>query len=96
MAVITELDRDSLEQIAESNCEVVGGPEYGEGAVERLKSRKNLRIMVISNMANLREFVGSRVVDFKSLMDGGVVVQWSASCRAQVGPLAWRLRVRAS
>lgn len=77
VAVNRELDLATAERIAESYCEVVVAPGYAEGAVDRLKTRKNLRIMVISNIDKLRDFVGTRVVEFKSLIDGGVVVQWS-------------------
>jgi phosphoribosylaminoimidazolecarboxamide formyltransferase/IMP cyclohydrolase len=40
-------------------------------------TKKNLRVMQINNMARLSDFVAQRVVDFKSLMDGGIVAQWS-------------------
>ncbi len=39
--------------------------------------KKNLRVMKIGNMDNLKQWVGERVLDFKSLIDGGVVVQMS-------------------
>jgi len=77
VAVNGELDLPTAEQIADSYSEVVIAPEYAEGTVERLAARKNLRIMRIANMSRLREFAGARFVDFKSLIDGGLVVQWS-------------------
>jgi phosphoribosylaminoimidazolecarboxamide formyltransferase/IMP cyclohydrolase len=33
--------------------------------------------MRIGNMARLQDYVGQRFVDFKSLIDGGIVAQWS-------------------
>src|SRR5208337_1221908 len=36
---------------------------------------KNLRVMRIARMDRLQSFVGVPYVDFKSLMDGGIVVQ---------------------
>jgi len=33
--------------------------------------------MRIADIERLQSFIGERVVDFKSLMDGGVIVQWS-------------------
>jgi phosphoribosylaminoimidazolecarboxamide formyltransferase/IMP cyclohydrolase len=33
--------------------------------------------MRIENMTRLSEYVGQRFIDFKSLIDGGMVVQWS-------------------
>jgi phosphoribosylaminoimidazolecarboxamide formyltransferase/IMP cyclohydrolase len=36
---------------------------------------KNLRVMRISNMVGLESFVGVHYVDFKSLIDGGIIAQ---------------------
>ena len=33
--------------------------------------------MKIENMERLETFIGEPVLDFKSMMDGGVIVQWS-------------------
>lgn len=77
VAVNRELDMATAELVAESYSEVVLAPEFAPGTVARLASRKNLRIIRISNMARLREFVGAPVVEFKSLIDGGLIVQWS-------------------
>ena len=33
--------------------------------------------MRIGNMARLQDYVGQPFVDFKSLIDGGIIVQWS-------------------
>jgi phosphoribosylaminoimidazolecarboxamide formyltransferase/IMP cyclohydrolase len=77
IAVNRELDRDTAELIARQYCEVVAAPEYAAGVPEILARRKNLRVMRIGNMARLKDFAGERVVDFKSLMDGGLIAQWS-------------------
>ena len=77
VAVNRELDLATADQIASSYSEVVVAPGYAPGTVERLSGRKNLRIMEIGNMERLREFVGTNVAEFKSLIDGGLVVQWS-------------------
>jgi phosphoribosylaminoimidazolecarboxamide formyltransferase / IMP cyclohydrolase len=77
VALNREVDRLTAEQIAASYSEVVVAPEYAEGTVEILAGRKNLRIMRIGSMSALEQFVGTRVVDFKSLIDGAVVAQWS-------------------
>ena len=47
--------------------------------------KKNLRVMRIGNMARLSEYAAKRVVDFKSLIDGGVVAQGSFSPLARKG-----------
>jgi len=72
-----EVDRETAELVAENYAEVVAAPEYAQGTVEILGRRKNLRIMRIAAMSRLREYTGLRFVDFKSLMDGGVIAQWS-------------------
>jgi phosphoribosylaminoimidazolecarboxamide formyltransferase/IMP cyclohydrolase len=77
VALNREVDRETAELIAQSYSEVVVAPEYGEGVMDILKGRKNLRIMRIGNMSRLNEYVGVKFVDFKSLIDGGVIVQWS-------------------
>ena len=56
---------------------MVAAPEYEEGAVEILRKRKNLRIIRIKRIDKLEEYWGKRVVEFKSLMDGGIIVQQS-------------------
>ena len=65
------------EAISKEYFEVVAAPEYEEGAVEILKKRKNLRIIRIRRIDKLEEYWGKRVVEFKSLIDGGIIVQQS-------------------
>jgi len=71
------VDRSTAEAIANQYAEVVVAPEYEEGALEVLKKHKNLRIMKIENMRRLEEWSTLRFVDFKSLVDGGIIVQLS-------------------
>jgi phosphoribosylaminoimidazolecarboxamide formyltransferase/IMP cyclohydrolase len=77
IAINRELDRETAELIAEQYCEVVAAPAFAEGALDILARRKNLRVMRIANMQRLHEFVGARAVEFKTLIDGGIVAQWS-------------------
>jgi phosphoribosylaminoimidazolecarboxamide formyltransferase/IMP cyclohydrolase len=42
-----------------------------------LGKRKNLRVIRIDNINRLENFAGQRFVEFKSLIDGGHIVQWS-------------------
>jgi phosphoribosylaminoimidazolecarboxamide formyltransferase/IMP cyclohydrolase len=72
------VDKAAAKLISENYLEVVAAPDYEEGAVEILKSRKNLRILAIPRMDRLEDYLAVRFVDFKSLMDGGIVVQQSA------------------
>ena len=77
VALNREVDIETARLISESYCEVVVAPEYGEGSFDILAERKNLRIMKIGRIERLFEYESQNVVDYKSLMDGGVVVQWS-------------------
>jgi phosphoribosylaminoimidazolecarboxamide formyltransferase / IMP cyclohydrolase len=77
VAVNRELDLETAEQIAASYSEVVVAPEYAEGTINVLSGRKNLRIMKIADMDNLQAYRSERVVEFDTLIDGGIVAQWS-------------------
>jgi phosphoribosylaminoimidazolecarboxamide formyltransferase/IMP cyclohydrolase len=63
--------------VSENYLEVVAAPEYEAGAVEILKRRANLRIVKVPRMDRLADYREERFVDFKSLMDGGIIVQQS-------------------
>ncbi|HSR10456.1 MAG TPA: IMP cyclohydrolase, partial [Thermodesulfobacteriota bacterium] len=78
LVVNRPLDKATAEMISENYLEVVGAPEYEEGAADILMRRKNLRIVRIPRMDRLAEYREARFVDFKSLMDGGIVVQQSS------------------
>lgn len=71
------VDKETAELIAKNYLEVVAAPDYEEGALDLLKNRANLRIIQISRIDRLSEYVTSRFVDFKSLVDGGLIVQQS-------------------
>lgn len=77
IALNRAVDKACAEAISEQYFEVVAAPEYEEGAVEILKKRKNLRIIRINRIDQLEKYWGLRVVEFKSLMDGGLIVQQS-------------------
>jgi phosphoribosylaminoimidazolecarboxamide formyltransferase/IMP cyclohydrolase len=71
------VDKDTADLISKNYLEVVAAPDYEEGALELLKNRANLRIIQISRIDRLAEYTAARFVDFKSLMDGGLIVQQS-------------------
>jgi len=71
------LDMKCAELIASQYFEVVAAPAFEEGVLEVLKSRKNLRIFELPGLARLDEFCGVPMLDFKSLTDGGIVIQKS-------------------
>jgi phosphoribosylaminoimidazolecarboxamide formyltransferase / IMP cyclohydrolase len=77
-----EIDVETAEAIAASYCEVVAAPEFAPAALEAFKKWKNLRVIRIKDISRLGSYVGTRFLDFKSLMDGGCVVQASFSPNA--------------
>jgi phosphoribosylaminoimidazolecarboxamide formyltransferase / IMP cyclohydrolase len=79
-AVVTSrpLDRQTAELMAENYLEVVCAPDFEEGVLAILARRKNLRVIRMAGISRLAEFEHHRFVDFKSLIDGGIIVQQSA------------------
>ena len=71
------LNKETAELISRNYLEVVAAPDYEDGSVNILKSRKNLRILTVPRMDRLESFCAIRFVDFKSLTDGGIIVQQS-------------------
>jgi phosphoribosylaminoimidazolecarboxamide formyltransferase / IMP cyclohydrolase len=71
------VDKSTAELIARDYLEVVGAPDYEEGAVSLLAARGNLRILKVPRMDLLEKLKQSRFVDFKSLQDGGLILQQS-------------------
>jgi phosphoribosylaminoimidazolecarboxamide formyltransferase/IMP cyclohydrolase len=77
IALNREVDRTTAELIIDSYSEVVVAPEFASGVMDLFAKKKNLRVMRINRMSRLQEYVGQRFVDIKSLIDGGMIVQWS-------------------
>ncbi len=79
-AVVTTrpIDKETAALMAKNYLEVVCAPDFEDGALEILASRKNLRIIRMDGISRLAEFERYRFVDFKALMDGGIIVQQSA------------------
>lgn len=77
LVVNRAMDRTTAEMVSGNYLEVVGAPDYEEGAIEILAKRKNLRIVRIDKIYQLEKYGALRFVDFKSLMDGGIIVQQS-------------------
>ncbi|MDY6831378.1 MAG: IMP cyclohydrolase [Thermodesulfobacteriota bacterium] len=77
IALNRPVDKPTAEAISAQYAEVVVAPDFEEGVLPVLFSRKNLRVIRIRAMDTLESFVGKRVVDFKSLIDGGIIAQWS-------------------
>jgi phosphoribosylaminoimidazolecarboxamide formyltransferase/IMP cyclohydrolase len=77
IAVNRAIDKATAESISNQYAEVVVAPEFEAGAMSILSRRKNLRVIKIGNIERLQTFIGNRCVEFKSLIDGGIISQWS-------------------
>ncbi len=77
IALNRPVDKDTAEEILKRYAEVVVAPEFEQGVLSIFAKKKNLRVMQIKNISRLQEWVGQRFVEFKSLVDGGQIVQWS-------------------
>ncbi|MHC5039180.1 MAG: IMP cyclohydrolase [Planctomycetota bacterium] len=71
------VDRETGEGLVSRYCEVVAAPEYEEGVLPILAGRKNLRVLRIGKIETLQSYALDRTVEFKSLIDGGIITQWS-------------------
>jgi phosphoribosylaminoimidazolecarboxamide formyltransferase/IMP cyclohydrolase len=77
IALNREVDIATAEAIAANYAEVVVAPGFAEGVMSVFETKKSLRVLQIDNMQQLQDYAGLRFVDFKSLIDGGVITQWS-------------------
>ncbi len=77
IALNRAVDRATAQAIFEQYAEVVAAPEFEDGVMDLFARKKNLRVIRIDNINRLHTFVGERFVDFKSLIDGGIIAQWS-------------------
>jgi phosphoribosylaminoimidazolecarboxamide formyltransferase/IMP cyclohydrolase len=77
IALNRPVDKVTAEAISSQYSEVVVAPEFEEGVMDIFSLKKNLRVIRIDNINRLQSFVGKRCVEFKSLIDGGFIAQWS-------------------
>ncbi len=71
------VDKETAGLLSDIYVEVVAAPDFEEGTIPVLAKRKNLRIIKISRISDLEYFRENRFVDFKSLLDGGLILQQS-------------------
>jgi phosphoribosylaminoimidazolecarboxamide formyltransferase/IMP cyclohydrolase len=71
------LDKTTAELVSQNYLEVVAAPDFEAGTLEILKKAKDLRIIRIARFDRLQHLVHHRFVEFKSLCDGGLIVQQS-------------------
>ena len=83
IALNRDCDLETARLIVQNYAEVVVAPDFAPGVLDVFATKKNLRVFRIRNMARLTDFVARQVVDFKSLIDGGVVVQTSFCAHAR-------------
>ncbi len=77
LAVNRPIDMQTAEMVNANYLEVVAAPDYEKGAVDILKKRKNLRIIRLERMNGLAKYRDMSFLEFKALIDGGLIVQQS-------------------
>jgi len=83
IALNRPVDLATAEAIASHYAEVVVAPEYEPGVLDLFARKTSLRVLRIRNMERIKDFVSSSYLDFKSLIDGGIVVQASYLSRVR-------------
>ncbi len=71
------IDKETAQLISANYLEVLVAPDFEPGVMEILSKKKDLRIVQIQRIDRLEEYKTLRFVDFKSLIDGGIIVQQS-------------------
>jgi phosphoribosylaminoimidazolecarboxamide formyltransferase/IMP cyclohydrolase len=77
LVVNRAIDKATAEMVSNNYLEVVAAPDFEDGTIEILARRKNLRIVRVSKIHELGKYQNLRFVEFKSLIDGGIIVQQS-------------------
>jgi len=77
IALNRPVDKTTADAISSQYAEVVIAPGFEEGVMGLFSKKKNLRVIQVRNILNLHEFIGRRCVEFKNLIDGGIIAQWS-------------------
>ena len=71
------IDKETAQLISNNYLEVVVAPEFEGETISVLNKSPNLRIIKINRIDRLADYGERRFVDFKSLIDGGLVLQQS-------------------
>lgn len=72
-----EVDMDTAALVVENYAEVIAAPAFADGVLDVLAKKKALRVMRIGNIIRLQDYAPERVVEFRALIDGGLIAQWS-------------------
>ncbi len=73
------IDRETARYMTKSYIEVVAAPDFDDGVLEIFTQKQNLRVIRIREIERLQKYVGKQFLDFKSLIDGGIICQLSFS-----------------
>jgi phosphoribosylaminoimidazolecarboxamide formyltransferase / IMP cyclohydrolase len=71
-------DNETADLLSRNYLEVVCAPEFEAGSMDILQKSSNLRVIKIGRIDRLADFEKYRFIDFKSLIDGGIIAQQSA------------------
>ena len=77
LTVNRPIDKQTAEMANANYLEVVAAPDFEEGAIAILAKRKNLRIIKLEMIAELAKYRDRSFVEFKALIDGGLIIQQS-------------------
>lgn len=83
VAVNREVDLETAKIMIDYYHEVIIAPSFGEGVLELFATKKNLRVMQITNMEGLKNYAEEKVLEMKAMIDGGMIVQWSYTPKAK-------------
>src|SRR3989338_2206915 len=72
------IDAGTASEICRNFVEVVAAPSFGKAAKDMLAQKKNMRLLTIQEISKLADYRKKRYLEFKALLDGGIIVQQSA------------------
>ncbi len=71
------LEKETAEKILDGYVEVVLAPDFEEGVMGLFAKKPNVRVLRIPNIEYLRKWADKKVLEWKTLADGGLIAQWS-------------------
>lgn len=71
------LSLEAAEAVLQGYVEVVLAPEFEQGVLELFRKKPNIRVLRIPGIVDLAQQATRRVLEWKALIDGGLVLQWS-------------------
>ncbi len=78
LVVNAKIDKETALEIVKNYLEVVAAPDFDKEAFDILTEKKNMRLMKIKKLEQLKSYRKKRVIEFKTLIDGGIIAQQSA------------------